>query len=1007
MGTRKGLSTMAEQVGKDADDRWTLRADDRTLLGNKSGATRLGFAVLLKLFQAEGCFPRRPEDVPVAAVEALAAQVGVPAAAWRGYEWRGRTIEYHRAQIRAALGFREATLDDAEALGRWLEGQALTLERRHDRLLASAGERCRALKLEPPSPERLDRLVRSVLRRHEEAFSAAVLARLPPETAAGLDALLRPPVPGGAEDGAEDGRDPPPLLALRAGTGQASLQSVSEEAGKLRRIRALAMPSDLFDGVPARVLLAYRRRVAAEELHELRRHPDPIRLTLLAAFCHVRGREIADSLTDLLIATVHRIGTRAEKRVEGELVADLKRVAGKPALLFKLAAASVAQPDGAVRDVIFPAVGEQTLHDLMAEGEATGPIYRRHLQAVIHNSYRSHYRRMLPLVLDALSFHSNNHAHRPVLDALAVIARHAACKLRLYPAGEAVPLDGVVPTGWRDAVLEQDAKGRVRVNRVAYEICALQALREQLRCKEVWVEGADRYRDPDQDLPADFDARRDEHYAALDLPRDAQAFVEKVRTEMTDALAVLDRGMARNAHVRILKRGKGSISLTPLERQPEPAGLIALKAEIGRRWPMTSLLDMLKEADLRIGFSDAFRTVTDHENLPRSVLQERLLLCLNGIGTNTGLKRMASGQQGVSYKDLLYVRRRFITRDGLREAIVAVVNATLRARHPAIWGEGTTACAADSKQFGAWDQNLMTEWHARYGGRGVMIYWHVERRSSCIYSQLKTCSSSEVAAMIEGVLRHCTEMEVDRTYVDSHGQSEVAFSFCKLLGFQLLPRLKGIHRQKLYRPTTGAPDAYPFLQPVLTRPIDWALIERQYDQMVRYATALRLGTAATADILRRFTRANLQHPTYKALVELGKALRTAFVCRYLASLELRREIHEGLNVVENWNSANDFILYGRGGEIATNRVEDQEATVLSLHLLQNCLVYVNTLMIQRVLGEPIWAGHMGAAERRGLTPLAWGHVNPYGIFRLDMTTRLPLDLPGLNTASPQLLFEGV
>ncbi|MGI4946588.1 MAG: DUF4158 domain-containing protein, partial [Janthinobacterium lividum] len=117
------------------DDRWTLRAADRALLGNKIGATRLGFAVLLKLFQAEGRFPRRPEDVPAAAVEAIAGQVGVAAVAWPGYDWRGRTIEYHRAQIRAALGFREATLDDAEALGRWLDGQVLALERRSDRLL--------------------------------------------------------------------------------------------------------------------------------------------------------------------------------------------------------------------------------------------------------------------------------------------------------------------------------------------------------------------------------------------------------------------------------------------------------------------------------------------------------------------------------------------------------------------------------------------------------------------------------------------------------------------------------------------------------------------------------------------------------------------------------------------------------------------------------------------------------------------------------------------------------
>jgi hypothetical protein len=89
--------------------------------------------VLLKLFQAEGWFPRRPQDVPAAAVEAIASQVGVAAATWQGYDWHGRTIGYHRAQIRAALGFREATLDDAEALGRWLDGQALALERRPDR----------------------------------------------------------------------------------------------------------------------------------------------------------------------------------------------------------------------------------------------------------------------------------------------------------------------------------------------------------------------------------------------------------------------------------------------------------------------------------------------------------------------------------------------------------------------------------------------------------------------------------------------------------------------------------------------------------------------------------------------------------------------------------------------------------------------------------------------------------------------------------------------------------
>jgi TnpA family transposase len=68
--------------------------------------------------------------------------------------------------------------------------------------------------------------------------------------------------------------------------------------------------------------------------------------------------------------------------------------------------------------------------------------------------------------------------------------------------------------------------------------------------------------------------------------------------------------------------------------------------------------------------------------------------------------------------------------------------------------------------------------------------------------------------------------------------------------------------------------------------------------------------------------------------------------RYLRFPALRREIQEGLNVIEHWNSVNDFILFGKSSEIATNRREDQELTMLALHLLQNSLVYINTLMLK-------------------------------------------------------------
>ena len=973
---------------------WTLTVEDQALVMAKNVANRLGFALLILFHRSHGRFPKTPTEIDSKAVARVAQQLGVKPGDG-AYDATSRTWKRHRAEIRLLLGFRETTVADAELLEGWLRDQVAAVGAAPDQLMVLLGTRCRELSIEPPADDRVDRIVRAAIRAHDERFCAGVLSRVAPATRERLEALLRP--------AANESGDPPSdqspatapalLLRLRSDPGKPSLAGVQDELAKLELVREIDLPPTLFDGVLPHELERYRRRVTAEAPYELRRHPEAARLTWLAAFVHLRGRTLTDDLVDLLIETIHRIGARAERRVDRELLDELKRVSGKQNLLFDLAGAALEQPDGIVRDVVFPVVGEQTLRDLVKEAKATGPSYRITLRTVIRNSYKGHYRRMVPEILQRLEFCSNNERHRPIIQALDLLKRYADSKLQTFPAEEVVPTDDIVRGLWREAVFEKDAKGRQRVNRITYEICVLEALRDKLRCKEVWVVGANRYRNPDDDLPADFEAQRIPYYQALKLPLEADRFIADLQAEMREALRILDAGMPRNPGVKISrKRNKEAwITVTPFDPQPDPPNLTAIKAETLATWPMTSLLDMLKEADLRLNFTDVLKSQTAYETFDRTVLRPRLLLCLNGLGTNAGFQRMAGLQSGATAKDLAYVRRRYISVDALRQAIAIVTNGTLRARNPAIWGDGTTACASDSKHFGAWDQNLTTQWHMRYGGRGVMIYWHVERNSLCIHSQLKSPSSSEVASMIEGVVHHCTEMEVDRQYVDSHGQSTVAFAFCRLLGFQLMPRLKAIHVQKLSRPDTGHPDAYKNLQLILTKPIDWELIRQQYDQMIKYVTAVRLGTAETESILRRFVQSNIQHPTYKAFAELGRAVKTIFLCRYLHSEDLRREINEGLNVIEQWNSANDFIFFARRGEMVSNRREDHEISMLALHLLQNCMVYINTLMLQQVLAQPQWSKRLTPRDLRALTPLIWEHVNPYGRFELDMDARLPID----------------
>jgi hypothetical protein len=100
-------------------EHWTLLPRETELLTNKTGATRLGFAVLLKFFQLEAYFPQQASAVSTVAVEFIAKQVKVAPEQFERYQWRGRTIEYHRAQIRKLHGFRETTVDDAQALSHW------------------------------------------------------------------------------------------------------------------------------------------------------------------------------------------------------------------------------------------------------------------------------------------------------------------------------------------------------------------------------------------------------------------------------------------------------------------------------------------------------------------------------------------------------------------------------------------------------------------------------------------------------------------------------------------------------------------------------------------------------------------------------------------------------------------------------------------------------------------------------------------------------------------------
>jgi TnpA family transposase/DNA replication initiation complex subunit (GINS family) len=958
---------------------WTLSNDEIKVINTKS--SKLAYAYKMRYFDIHG-HAAGDDIVPDAVINFLRDQLSISEQDLSHYKWDSRSSRRHNIEIREYYGFTNFNNFDYAKIKDYISKEVIIQGASKGEAVNSALTYLHNEKIDPPSVQELSKYINAVYKEYQDSLFNSIDGALTLKNKKCLDTFIDSELDGSSV-----------LSMVKSNPGKISTATIKEEICKLEYIKATGiLASNLMERIPRKVLKKYHDKVSilkTSDLISIREANASRYYGMLCCFCLYRGARIFDSVIEIFIRRFHKIEQKAKVNAKQELWDTLET---NNLLFDSLVEITLEEPDGIIKQAIYPQVGgvEQIKQAKLYKDNKH--MMKRQLEYKhLNKFYIHHHRSNIFLILQHLDLHTNETKGvlKPLLDIVAKLDDPMHQDL-YYPIEQKKLMDGIVSDKDLDVINTPDG----HIIRTYYELAILGRLRKEIKCKNIWVRNSLKYSDPEKDLPSDFYQRKEYYYKFLNLDKNGSAEIAKVRKELLNATKELNQTIGMNANVRIgKKRGKPHIFITPHAAQEEPQNLTTIKQKVAKRWGNLSLLDILKESDIRIGLTTEIINLTDKSSISSEVLRQRLLLCIYSLATNTDFKRICSGTEGVTEQDLQYVKKRYLTPEIMRHVIRKLINSTVGIRDKQLWNMVKSLISSDSTKVASWDENLMSEYHIRYKGNGIMAYWHVEKKALCISSQIRRCSDSEVSAMLEGILNHKTEVKIDGHSTDTHGQSLVGFAFCHLLGIELRPRIKGIGKLKIAKADRDvAHSVYNNIAEVMGKPINWQLITEYYEEIIRYLAALKTGTAEVEVILKRLMAENSQNPVYRALLELGRAVRSIFICKYLISEDLRIEIDEALNVIENWNSGNKFIFFGRRGVLSSNEENDHELSILSLHLVQSSLVYINTLLLQQIVKEENLLQLLTLEDKRAITPLFYDHVSQYGLYYLDMNARIPIEV---------------
>lgn len=933
---------------------------------------RLSFLLLLKTFQRLGYFVML-SDVPERLVAHLARQLNLrktPSLA--EYDDSG-TRRRHVFAIREFLQVKPFDEIARKALLDATKEAALTKEDLADIINVGIEELVR-LRFELPAFSTVHRTAQYAKTQVNKQIYAQVTAELGRSGRELINSLLK--VPPGKIRSEWD--------YLKNEPGKPTVKNIGKLVSQIECLQQWYVDLDSLGNLPDVKLRHFAAEAKSLDTARMQELEETKRYTLASAFLRMLVARRLDDLAEVLIRRIQKIHTKGKEALAKHRA---KHQAETDALIGKLHDILVAlrDSDGSSArhrlESIENAAGLDT-EDSIQRCEAYEAFAGDNYAPFLWRFHKSH-RSVLFRLLDSIELKSTS-SDKSTEAAIQFIMSHRSSKADRLGT-EDLDLSWVSVKWWQVLSERQKQKNDGTVDRRHFEVCVFSQIVHELKSGDLCIPGSDQYSDYTLQLLswAEYEKTIQQYCEQAGLSSDSNQFISNLKVQLASTAKSVDNGFSENASLRI---ENGEPILTKISKKPDSPQLAKLEKFISEKLEQISILDVLADSEHWLNWTRLLGPLSGHDTKIENP-KPRYVATVFAYGSGLGPTQTARSLKLLDRRQIAWINQRHITEEMLDKIITEIINKYNKFALPKIWGSGKSA-SADGTKWDLYEQNLLSEYHIRYGGYGGLGYYHVSDTYIALFSHFIPCGVWEAVYILDGLLKNESDIQPDTLHADTQGQSTPVFGLAHLLGIKLMPRIRNWKDLKLFRPSKDT--KYQYIDELFTDTIDWDLIANHLPDLLRIVLSIKVGRVSASTILRRLGTYSRKNKLYSAFAELGRVTRTIFLLNYISDSELRSTITAATNKSEQFNDFIKWIRFGANGVIQENDRHEQRKLIKYNHLVANCVILHNVCNLTRLLSQLATKGHTFDEATIGqISPYIREHINRFGDYVLNMDRGQP------------------